>query len=100
MKRFNNVSKFIGASALALTLATIPALMPASAQTNINGATTTTTTDGTTVENRATDGDRSDGDWGLMGLLGLFGLLGRKSSKNNETVAYSDPNAMGTGVRK
>jgi hypothetical protein len=99
VKRFNNVSKFIGAGALALSLTTLPALMPVSAQTN-TGATTTTTTDGTTVNNGVTDGDRSDGDWGLMGLLGLFGLLGRKSRKHNETVAYSDPNAVGTGVRR
>jgi hypothetical protein len=96
VKRF---TKFVGAGALALSLATLPALMPVSAQTN-TGTTTTTTTDGTTVDNRVTDGDRSDGDWGLMGLLGLFGLLGRKSRKYNETAAYSDPNVVGTNVRR
>jgi hypothetical protein len=97
VKRFSNISKFIGAGALTLSLATLPALMPVLAQTN-TGA--TTTTDGTAVNNGVTDGDRSDGDWGLMGLLGLFGLLGRKSSKHNETVAYRDPNGVGTGVRR
>jgi MYXO-CTERM domain-containing protein len=83
VKRFN-VSKILGSTVLALSLATLPTVLPASAQT-------TTTTDSTT-----TDRNYSDGDWGLLGLLGLFGLFGRKSRKADDNVAYRDPNAVGS----
>ncbi|MEH2325056.1 MAG: WGxxGxxG family protein [Nostoc sp.] len=92
MKRFN-VSQIIGTTALAVSLATLPTVLPASAQTS-------STTDGTvtniTTNRSATDGNYRDGDWGLLGLLGLFGLFGRKSRKADDNVAYSDPNAVGS----
>ncbi|MHC5734258.1 WGxxGxxG family protein [Nostoc sp.] len=92
VKRFN-VSKIIGSTVLALSLATLPTLLPASAQTTAtpDGTVTDTTTDRT-----ATDGNYQDGDWGLLGLLGLFGLLGCKSRKDNDTVGYRDPNVVGS----
>ena len=93
MKRFNNVSKILGSAVLALSLATLPTVMPASAQT-------TTTPDGTvtntTTDRAATDRNYQDGDWGLLGLLGLFGLLGRKNRKADDNVAYRDPNVVGS----
>ncbi|MBG1239825.1 WGxxGxxG family protein [Nostoc sp. NZL] len=90
MKRFN-VSKILGSTVLALSLATLPTVLPASAQTTAapDGTVTDTTTDRT-----ATDGDYQDGDWGLLGLLGLFGLFGRKSRRADNTVGYSDPNVV------
>jgi MYXO-CTERM domain-containing protein len=90
VKRFN-ISKVLGSTVLALSLATLPTVLPASAQTTTIPDTTTTTTD-----NTATDRNYRDGDWGLLGLLGLFGLFGRKSRKADNHVAYSDPNAVGS----
>ncbi|MEH2416855.1 WGxxGxxG family protein [Nostoc sp.] len=90
MKR-SNISKILGSSVLALSLATLPTVLPASAQT-----TTTTTPDasvsGTTTDRTATDRNYQDGDWGLLGLLGLFGLFGRKSRRANDTVGYGESN--------
>ncbi|MEH1866897.1 MAG: WGxxGxxG family protein [Nostoc sp.] len=92
MKRFN-VSKILGSTVLALSLATLPTVLPASAQTTSTSDGTTTTT---TTDNTATDRNYRDGDWGLLGLLGLFGLLGRKNRKADDNVAYRDPNVVGT----
>ncbi|MEH1939004.1 MAG: WGxxGxxG family protein [Nostoc sp.] len=92
MKRFN-VSKILGSTVLALSLATLPTLLPASAQTTTSGDATVTDT---TTDRTVTDRNYRDGDWGLLGLLGLFGLFGRKSRKANETVGYSDPNVVGS----
>ncbi|MEA5628321.1 WGxxGxxG family protein [Nostoc sp. UHCC 0251] len=90
MKRFN-VSNILGSTVLALSLATLPTVLPASAQT-------TTTPDGivtdTTTDRTLTDGNYQDGDWGLLGLLGLFGLFGRKSRKADDNVGYRDPNVV------
>ncbi|MBD2100053.1 WGxxGxxG family protein [Leptolyngbya sp. FACHB-261] len=88
-----NLPKVIGASAVALSLATLTTVLPASAQTNTTGTSNVDTTpDG------VFDGNYADGDWGLLGLLGLFGLLGRKSEKQDDgTVArYRDPEVVGT----
>ncbi|MCC5647762.1 WGxxGxxG-CTERM domain-containing protein [Nostoc sp. CHAB 5824] len=101
MKRFN-VSKILGSTVLAVSLATLPTVLPASAQTTgtSDGTVTNTTTDRTTTDGAATDRNYQDGDWGLLGLLGLFGLFGRKSRKADDTVGYRDPNAVGsTGSR-
>ena len=92
MKRFN-VSKILGSSVLALSLATLPTILPASAQTT---STPDATVTDTTTDSAATDRNYRDGDWGLLGLLGLFGLFGRKSRKADDNVAYRDPNAVGS----
>jgi len=91
MKNFN-VSKILGVSALALSLATLPTIVPASAQTTTTPDTTVTDTN---TDRRVTDGNYQDGDWGLLGLLGLFGLFGRKSRKN-ESVDYANRDVVGT----
>ncbi|MBD2770566.1 WGxxGxxG family protein [Iningainema tapete] len=80
----SKITKIFSAGALALSLASLPAIMPASAQTNapVDGYAVDST-----ANNPATDGNYLDSDWGLLGLLGLFGLLGRKNRKTNEYVA-------------
>ncbi|MHC5938018.1 WGxxGxxG family protein [Nostoc sp.] len=92
MKRFN-ISKIFGSSVLALSLATLPTVLPASAQTTTTPDATVTDT---TTNRTATDRNYRDGDWGLLGLLGLFGLFGRKSRRANDTVGYGDSNVGGS----
>ncbi|MEH2364340.1 WGxxGxxG family protein [Nostoc sp.] len=92
MKRFN-ISKILGSSVLALSLATLPTVLPASAQTTTTPDATVTDT---TTDRTATDRNYRDGDWGLLGLLGLFGLFGRKSRRANDTVGYGDSNVVGS----
>lgn len=93
----NAVTKVLAASAVALSLAVIPA----SAQT---GGTGTTGTDGTGTTTTRTDYDNNDdrnGYWGLLGLLGLFGLLGRRSKQDDVATAYRDPSTSETmGTRR
>ncbi|GAB1542592.1 hypothetical protein NUACC21_52660 [Scytonema sp. NUACC21] len=86
------VSQVLGMSALAISLATFPVVLSASAQTTTDGTATDTTTD-----TAVTDGNYRDGDWGLLGLLGLFGLLGRRSRKHNdEYVSYENRDVVGS----
>lgn len=93
MKR-SNLSKFVGAGILTLSVAVLPLSLPASAQTD-----TTSPGTGDAMGNDATadvageQGDR-DFDWGWLGLLGLAGLAGL--AKRNEPVRYQDPNVAGT----
>ena len=91
----SNLSKIVGASVLALSLATLPA----QAQTNDNtGGTTGTTTENTqTTGTDATTTRTDDGfDWGWLGLIGLAGLAGLAGKKRAEPTVYRDPNAVGT----
>ncbi|MBD2340212.1 WGxxGxxG-CTERM domain-containing protein [Calothrix sp. FACHB-156] len=87
MQRFN-LSKILGTTVIALSLATLPTVLPASAQTTTSPD-GTTTTDTTNTDRPLTDGNYADGDWGLLGLLGLFGLFGRKSRRHDDS-AYSN----------
>lgn len=95
MKR-SNLSKMLGASLLTVSLATLPAVMPASAQTNSSPNRTDTTT---TDTNRSqgvdynTRGDR-DFDWGWLGLLGLAGLAGLARPKREDNVRYREPDEV------
>ena len=100
----SKISNVLGMSALALSLAVLPATI-GSAQnaapgtgTGTTGDTTTTTTTGT--DNADYNNEGRNGYWGLLGLLGLFGLLGRKS--RDESTAYRDPGVTTetTGSRK
>ncbi|BAY09058.1 WGxxGxxG family protein [Calothrix sp. NIES-2098] len=95
--KHSNLSKVLGSTVLALSLAIVPTVLPASAQTTTNSDGTTTTT-GTTTDRPVTDGNYADGDWGLLGLLGLFGLFGRKSRRNDDT-AYSNRDVVGSSSR-
>ncbi len=94
MKR--NFTKAVGAGVLTLSMAIMPLTLPASAQT-----TTTDPGNNTTSTTTTTANDDGGFDWGwlgLLGLLGLGGLTGRK--RNNEAVAYRDPNATGSTYRE
>ena len=87
------LSKVIGAGVLAAGLTVLPAVLPASAQSNTtpdnNNTTTTTTTPRS--DTYSTDSNR-DFDWGWLGLLGLGGLLGLLPRKREEPVRYTNPN--------
>ncbi|OUL32038.1 WGxxGxxG family protein [Nostoc sp. 106C] len=98
--KHSNLTKVLGSTVLALSLAIVPTVVPASAQTTTNSDSTTTgTSTGTTTTDRpVTDGNYADGDWGLLGLLGLFGLFGRKNRKHDET-AYSNRDVVGSSSR-
>ena len=105
-----NLSKVVGASILGLSLAVLPAYLPASAQTTTGGNTTGATngtatgttndtgtgvgagtgTSGYTATNNG--GGDHGGYWGLLGLLGLFGLIGR--GNKGQATAYRDPDEV------
>ena len=98
MKIFN-LSKVIGASVIIASLATLPLVLPASAQ------------DGTVRDSsQAAPGDRAvygtgevdqgerTFDWGWIGLLGLVGLAGRLAKHRQEAVDYSEHNQINRPV--
>ncbi len=88
----NTITKVLATSAVALSLA----VLPASAQTSG----TTTGTDGTGTTTTQTGNYNNDegrnGYWGLLGLLGLFGLMGRRSKQDDVAAAYRDPSTSET----
>lgn len=88
-------------SAIALSIAAVPFVKSASAQTDTAPdtapGTTTTIPDTTTqpaVPNSDVSADTNDDgfDWGWLGLLGLIGLAGL-ARKPEERTQYRDPNA-------
>ena len=94
MKMFN-FSKVVGAGVLIASLATLPLVLPASAQ------------DGTVRDSsQAAPGDKAiygtgeidqgerSFDWGWIGLLGLVGLAGRLAKHRQEAVDYSEHNEI------
>ena len=86
------LSKFLGASLVTLSLASLPLALPVSAQT---GTTTDTTTNGTNTTTGTADYNRDNRDsfdWGWLGLLGLIGLAGLAGrNKHEEQVRYREP---------
>ena len=102
----SNLSKLIGAGALAASLSILPATI-ASATSGSTTTTTdpaTTTTTGTTSDTTpAADVESNDGfDWGWLGLLGLIGLAGLAGKKrDDDTVRYREPDVTTrTGYRE
>lgn len=84
--KFSNLSKLVGASVLAASVAVVPFNQPASAQTNsTRDNTTTTTSPRQGVDNTSRD---NDFDWGWLGLLGLAGLAGLAGRKRPDEVRY------------
>jgi MYXO-CTERM domain-containing protein len=83
--KISNLSKLIGASVLAASVAVVPFNLPASAQTDTAPGNTTTTTG--TTQDVATERDTGF-DWGWLGLLGLGGLAGLAGRKRPEEVRY------------
>jgi len=87
--KLSNLSKVIGASVIAASLA-VSVNLPASAQTNTN-TTDRTYNSGTRQDTYSTNRD-ADFDWGWLGLLGLGGLAGLAGRKRQEPAVYRDPN--------
>jgi hypothetical protein len=87
MKR-SNLSKVVGATVLAGSLAFLPLTYSASAQDRTN--TSADTSARQDVSNTDTRGDR-DFDWGWLGLIGLAGLAGL-AKKREEPVRYRESN--------
>jgi hypothetical protein len=96
----SNLTKVIGASVFALSMAMLPLTLPAQAQ--VNGGTTNTTPDGTTTtapSTTTTTYERNDFDWGWLGLTGLLGLAGLAGKNRGEDAkSYRDPNTVGTST--
>lgn len=92
--KLSNMSKVVGASAIAASLAIFPLTVPAHAQTQ-NTAPDTTYNRQSGVNTANTD-NTDDVDWGWLGLLGLAGLAGLIPKKRHETVNYTtqDPDVV------
>jgi MYXO-CTERM domain-containing protein len=91
MQRSNSskslLSKVVGASVLAASVAFVPFTLPATAQTN---TAPDTTTDQGIEAVEYEDEDSFDWGWlGLLGLGGLAGLAGRKRHDDND-VRYRE----------
>ncbi|NEQ22100.1 MAG: WGxxGxxG-CTERM domain-containing protein [Microcoleus sp. SIO2G3] len=83
------LSKVVGASILAASVAFVPFNLPVNAQTNTAPDTTTTTDQGVQTA-EYDDEDSFDWGWlGLLGLAGLAGLAGRKRHDDND-VRYRE----------
>jgi len=78
----SNMSKFVGASLIAASLAVVPLNLPASAQTQNDAANNGTNTQPT----RDVADTNDDFDWGWLGLLGLAGLAGLAGLKRKDNV--------------
>jgi LPXTG-motif cell wall-anchored protein len=97
--KFSNLTKFVGASAIAASLAVVPLTLPVQAQNNASD--TTTTQPNGNVDARGPIADnttRDNNDFGWFGLLGLTGLAGLLGKKRRETVHHVD-NDPNIGVR-
>lgn len=81
----HSLSKTIGASLIAMSVAVLPLSLPAAATTTYPNTTTTT------VQETREDNN----NWGWLGLLGLIGLAGL-FRQPKRAVAYRDPADPGT----
>lgn len=96
--KLSNLSKLVGASVIATSLAVVPLTLPVQAQDTVPD--TTTQQNGEVIEEpnplpNHTERDDSN-DLGWLGLLGLTGLAGLAGRKRHETVhthySNDDPN--------
>lgn len=97
--KISNVSKLIGASVIAASVAVVPFNLSASAQTDTAPDTTTTAPDTTNTAPSADVANTNydnDFDWGWLGLLGLAGLAGLAGRKRNTEVRYRDVDEVGS----
>lgn len=92
--KHSDLSKVVGASVLAASLAILPLSLPASAQTNSEPG--SPTVDTTPLQETEDDNN----NWGWLGLLGLIGLA-NLFRKPEEPVRYSESDAASrtTGSR-
>lgn len=86
----NLVSKWVGASALALSLAIVPSVLPAAAQVTPDPVDPTLSEpDATYADPGYAVEDNNDFSWGWLGLLGLIGLAGLAGrNKDRTTTTY------------
>lgn len=112
----SDLSKVVGASVLALSVAILPLSLPASAQTSTEPNPTNVDNNGPVLDTTPFQETRGVADnWGWLGLIGLLGLLnlfrkgeepGRYTELNQsnssvtteEPVRYTDPNEMNRPV--
>ncbi len=85
--KHSDLSKFVRAGMLALSLGILTSAVSAYAQTNGNTNTTNANTTRTIVR------EDNDTDWGWIGLLGLAGLAGLLPKKRTVEVHDRDPGA-------
>lgn len=94
--KFSNLSKLLGAGAIAASLAVLPLNLPAHAQNNAPDTTSGTYTQGNRDVQSADTNNDDDFNWGWLGLLGLAGLAGLAGKKHRETVHHinNDPDVV------
>jgi MYXO-CTERM domain-containing protein len=94
--KFANLSKVVGAGAIAASLAVVPLTLPAHAQNN--GTDTYTQNQNTQTNSDVRDVETyNDSNWGWLGLLGIAGLAGLARKKRHETHSHrisNDPNVV------
>ncbi len=96
--KVSHLSKVLGASVLAASLAVVPLTVPAHAQNN--GPDTSTQQNGDVNAqgpiSQHTERDNDDLGWiGLLGLVGLAGLAGKKRRETVHTERFNnDPNVV------
>lgn len=89
----SKLTKVVGASVVAASLAVMPLSLPASAQTDTAPTTTQTSPESNapTVDTTPFQETRNDNNnWGWLGLLGLIGLA-NFFRKPKHTTVYADP---------
>lgn len=92
----NSVTKWAGASALALSLAILPSALPTAAQVTPDPVDPTLSDDvapepvapGATYNDPAYAAENDGFDWGWLGLLGLLGLAGLAGRNKDRTTTY------------
>ena len=90
-----NLSKVIGASVLIASLATLPLVLPASAQDEtVRDSSQAAPGDRAVYGTGEVDQGERTFDWGWIGLLGLVGLAGRLAKHRQEAVDYSEHNQI------
>jgi len=84
------LSKVIAASFAIASLTALPVVLPASAQNDGSGRSTTTDLNRSTNNNSYQNDRRDHDNWGLLGLLGLVGLAGLRKPKHEVTRRYDN----------
>lgn len=88
--KVSDLSKVVGASVLAASIAILPLSLPASAQTNTQPSTTTEDKTSPTFDTTPFQETKNDNNnWGWLGLLGLIGLA-NLFRKPKEPVRYTE----------
>lgn len=97
----SKVSQALKAGVIAASLAIVPVVLPASAQTNTTTTSPDTTYTAPTQDVNTAEDDR-DFDWGWLGLLGLAGLAGLARKRQEPARTYTterDPDVARSDYR-